>query len=127
MNKWEWFKFELKQLAIVTGKRISQTRKHKQKELILKINAICEKTEITTEEKAELNALQVKLDDMYREKANGAFIRSRARWIELGEKNTSYFYGLEKHRQSKKRINKLKKNETIMDDQKQVNDEIWCF
>lgn len=27
MNKWEWFKFELKQLAIVTGKRISQLRK----------------------------------------------------------------------------------------------------
>lgn len=95
MNKWEWFKFELKQLAIVTGKRISQTRKHKQKELIQKINTICEKTETTTEEKAELNALQVKLDDMYRVKAKGAFIRSRARWIELGEKNMSYFYGLE--------------------------------
>lgn len=84
------------------------------------------KTEIT-EEKAELNALQVKLDDMYREKANGAFIRSRARWLGLGEKNTSYFYGLEKHRQNKKRINKLKKNDTIMDDQKQVNDEIWLY
>lgn len=127
MNKWEWFKFELKQLAIVTGKRISQIRKHKQKELILKINTICEKTETTTEEKAELNALQGKLDDMYRDKANGAFIRSRARWIELGEKNTSYFYGLEKHRQSKKRINKLKKNDIITDDQKQINDEIWLF
>lgn len=57
MNKCEWFKFELQQLAIVTGKRISQTRKHKQEELIIQMNAICQKNEITTEEKAESNTL----------------------------------------------------------------------
>ena len=115
VSKWEWFKFELKLLAIITGKRISKTRKHKQKELIIEINKISEKVEITMEEKTKLIALQGKLDDMYRGKANGAFIRSRARWIERGEKNTSYFYGLQKHQQSKKNINRLKKNYIITD------------
>lgn len=38
-------------------------------------------------EKTELHALQTQLDDIYTEKANGAFIRSRARWLEQGEKN----------------------------------------
>lgn len=67
--------------------------------------------EISTEEKDELQSLQVQCDDKYREKANGAFWSSKARLIEQGEKNTSYFYELEKHRQSKKRISKLKKND----------------
>lgn len=44
INKWERFKFKL------TGKRISQTRKHKQEELVWKINTLCDKTEMSTEE-----------------------------------------------------------------------------
>lgn len=44
--------------------------------------------------------LQTKLDNLSLEKAQGAFIRSQAKWIEFGEKN-SYFCGLEKSRQQK--------------------------
>lgn len=36
---------------------------------------------------------------MYINKAKGAYIRSRARWIEEGKKNTAYFCNLEKRRQ----------------------------
>lgn len=42
-SKWEWFKFQTKQLAITTGKRLSQIRKHKQEETILKICKMCKK------------------------------------------------------------------------------------
>ena len=35
-------------------------------------------------------------------------MRSREKWVELGEKNNYYFLGLEKKRQGKKSINKLK-------------------
>ena len=53
-------------------------------------------------------------------KAKGAQIRSREKWIELGEKNNSYFLGLEKQRQVNKSINKLKddKNSVITDETK---------
>jgi hypothetical protein len=44
---------------------------------------------------------------MYNQKAKGAQIRSREKWVELGEKNNSYFLGLEKQRQVKKSISKL--------------------
>jgi hypothetical protein len=37
----------------------------------------------------------------------GRQIRSRVKWIEEGEKNTAYFLGLEKTRQTKKAINEL--------------------
>ena len=34
-------------------------------------------------------------------------IRSRVQWVEQGEKNTKYFLGLEKTRQTRKTINSL--------------------
>jgi hypothetical protein len=45
---------------------------------------------------------------IYQEKAKGAQVRTREQWVELGEKNNSYFLGLEKKRQVKKSINKMK-------------------
>lgn len=64
---------------------------------------------------------------MYTSKANGAYIRSRARWIEKGEKSSTYFFGLEKQRQTKRKISKLMKNDIILEDQKLVQDEICLF
>ena len=51
------------------------------------------------------------------DKAIGAQIRSRIRWIEEGKRSTSYFLGIEKHRQSHNRIKALvKDNITYSDD-----------
>lgn len=44
---------------------------------------------------------------MFINKAKGAFIRSKAKWLEKGEQNSSYFFKLEKQRQTKNSINKL--------------------
>jgi len=123
-GKWEWFKFETKRLAIETGKGMSRTSKLKHKEILKRINVLCGKTNASEEELTELNSLQKKLDEIYLEKASGAFVRSRARWIEEGEKNTTYFYGLEKSRQSKKRICKLTKNDTVIEDTSQIQEVI---
>jgi len=50
-----------------------------------------------------INLLEIKL-----EKIKGAQVRAREQWVELGDKNNSYFLGLEKKRQVKKSINKIK-------------------
>jgi len=49
---------------------------------------------LSAEKRVELDQLQNELDTLYLEKAKGAFIRSRARWLEEGEKNTTYFLTL---------------------------------
>jgi hypothetical protein len=46
----------------------------------------------------EIENIQTELYDL---KAKGVQIRSNEKWIELGEKNNSYFLGLEKQRQAK--------------------------
>lgn len=127
ISKWEWFKFRVKQQAIETGKKSSFTRKLKQKELVEKISSLCAKSNINTEETEELHKLQNQLDEIYLEKAKGAFVRSKAKWIEQGEKNSSYFYGLEKRRQNKKCITKLYKNGNITQDSVQITEEVNKF
>ena len=55
----------------------------------------------------------------------GVQVRSREKWVELGEKNNSYSLGLEKKRQAKKSINKLKdENGDIICEQTELLKEI---
>ncbi len=42
-------------------------------------------------EKVELAHYQHILDEFYKQKAEGAFVRSRKRWMEEGEQNSSFF------------------------------------
>ena len=64
---------------------------------IKKIHHLNKKLEITIK----------RLDKLYTEKTKGRQIRSRVKWIEEGEKNTAFFLGLEKTRQTKKAMNEL--------------------
>lgn len=127
LMKWEWFKFKIREIAINASKLISRQKKQKQQSLIREINNLCHKTDLALDQQVKSQKLQNQLDNLYLEKAKGAFIRSRARWIEEGEKNTSYFFSLEKHRQTKKKIHKLLINNTVIDHQNQVNEEIRTF
>ena len=56
----------------------------------------------------DIDDLEHKISKAYENKAKGAQVRSRGKWMELGEENNSYFLGLEIKRQAKKSINKLK-------------------
>jgi len=53
---------------------------------------------LTNEDHLNLAKLQNKLDEIYKRKAEGAFIRSRKKWLEEGEQNSAYFFRLEKQR-----------------------------
>ena len=64
------------------------------------------------------NRLKSDLDILLANDAIGYQIRSKAEWVEKGEKNTAYFLNLEKYRQSKNAIFKLTKS-----DGKQVDSE----
>ncbi len=55
----------------------------------------------------QILSLPSKIDDLYIQKAKGAYARSRARWIEKGEKSSNYFCRLKKKRQENNSINSL--------------------
>lgn len=62
--------------------------------------------------------LETQLNELYDRKSKGAQIRSRAKWINEGEKNTKYFLGLEKKQQTQNVIYELqnKKQENVTTD-----------
>ena len=53
--------------------------------------------------------------------------RSKARWTEENEKNTSYFLALEKHNGKNKTIFQLKKDDVLIDRQKDILSEIQSY
>ena len=75
-----------------------------------------------------LGLKKIELDQIINEKAQGAYIRSRAQNYEEGERNSKYFFNIEKRNSYKKSINKLKiANSTITDDQNIILEEMKSF
>lgn len=63
-----------------------------------------------------MTVLMTELDELYKRKAKGAFIRSRRKWIEEGEQNSHYFFNLERINFVNNTISKLNINGIIIDD-----------
>ena len=76
----------------------------------------------------KLKLLNDQLIESRQEKLKGALIRSRAEWLELGEKPRKYFLNLENRNKLNKMINKIKTddNKTIKD-QTKILDELRNF
>jgi len=76
----------------------------------------------------EYESIKTELKDIYEKKGKEAMFRSKARWIEKGEKPTNYFFNLEKRNFEKRVILQLKlENGEIISDMKQINQEIELF
>jgi len=72
--------------------------------------------------------LESKLDNIYNEKAKGIQVRSRAKWIQEGEKSTKYFMRLESQRQGLNVINELQRsNGYVTTNSEEILEEIGSF
>ena len=67
------------------------------------------------------------LAEIERKKCRGAAIRSKIKYLEEGEKCTSFFLGLEKRKQNKMWINALKKDNKIIKETDEVLCEVQAF
>lgn len=65
---------------------------NKEQSLMNELNIYLKKDNLTEDEKVRLDTLKSEIDQIYVDSAKGAFIRSTAKWLEKGEKNTSYFF-----------------------------------
>lgn len=95
--------------------------------LIKEINIHCNKESPTDNDKQKLLTLQTKLDEIYLKKAGGAYIRSRAKWIEDGERSTAYFCRLEKRRQEGNSIKTLLIQNQLCTDPTLITTELTSF
>lgn len=67
-------------------------------------------------------------------KTKGAILRSKVRWHEEGERNTKYFYSLEKRHHDSKTVSKLKVGENcytedqfeILEEEKKFYESLYC-
>ena len=87
--RWELMKFKIREYTLSFSKALNRKKREYESNLLTEISQCCSKPDLNTQEKEELMSLQVKLDDLYLDRAQGAYIRSRAKWIEAGEKNSS--------------------------------------
>ena len=73
----------------------------------------------------EFEALKSEPNEVYSTKGKEAMFRSKVKWVEEGEKPTTYFFNLEKRNYEKKITTQLKvSDEEIISDIKQINKEI---
>ena len=73
----------------------------------------------------EIQEVENQINDHLLIKTQGAIVRSRARYVELGEKNTKYFLNMEKRNYNSRIINKLrlKDNKVTFDLDQILNEE----
>lgn len=96
--------------------------KIKEERVVSKIISLYQKDPayISEEERLTLISEQLKLNEIFYIKAKGAFIRSKKRWIEEGEQNSFYFFGLERYHGKFNLIQQLNINDTVADNPKSI-------
>lgn len=92
-QNWELFKFEAAKYLREYGSSAAKQRKNEEINVITGISALTQipPENLSEEDKTDLASQQSKLNDIYKLKAEGAFVRSRRRWLE-GEQHSSYFF-----------------------------------
>lgn len=120
---WELFKFEAGKFLRQYGAKVAKARTAEEDKLITEISSIFQQHPdvVSEEDKLKIRNLQNKLDDLYRYKAEGAFVRSRKKWLEEGEQNSAYFFRLEKYRSKMNNIHQLNINGTVTNDAKIIS------
>lgn len=124
---WELMKFEIRNLAISVSNKLSKMNKEKEFQIVGKIMSFSGKMNLPEEEVIELATAQAELDEAHEDKARGAFVRSRRKWLEQGEKCTKYFFNLGKSNFERSSLNKLKINDLKCEDEKQISQFVANF
>jgi exonuclease III len=122
---WETIKMEIRSSTICFSKKDALKKRNEIKDTVIKCNNLESQLSTNPSEDIlnEYNEAKLEIEQYNSEKAQGAFIRSKADWAEFGEKNTKYFLNLEKRNYKNKCITTLinEKEETINQSDKILN------
>ena len=120
---WDVMKLQIRASSIKYAKQQKAKQKRTEKTLERKLEnniSEIEKRQIRT----ELEIKKQSLEQWINYKTQGSIIRSRTRWYNEGEKNTKYFFELEKRHFNSKAIRNLKidNNTTLNTDEEILNE-----
>ena len=109
---WEMIKMEIRAFTIAFSKKKAKRKRDEESILLSEMMKLQSKLRATYSDslKAELERIKFKLSKIVGIKTRGTIVRSRARWYEYGERNSKYFYNLEKKNRKKKHITSLVNN-----------------
>ena len=108
---WDDLKEQVKRISIKHTVRKVRERRAKKDKLSTELNGLRQANQPDNE---KIRRKENELQQILNQETEGHQIRSRAQWIEQGEKPTSFFYGLEKTRQKSGTITRLKKESTTI-------------
>lgn len=120
-SNWELLKFETAKYLRKQGSLMAKERRIQEANIIAKLASVSSLSCPNEDEQAELVTLQLELDKLYKNKAEGAFIRSRKQWMEKGEQNSAYFFGLEKCHFKNNSVEQLKIDGVVTDDHAKIS------
>ena len=120
---WDFCKIRIKEFSITYSIKKSQQYRNKIEMMEDKIQQFESKIHLSlnNEEKQSLLLTKKKIeqeyDQIYEASAKGAQVRSRAKYVEDGERNSKYFLNLEKNHQNNNSISSIKNelNEQVTD------------
>ena len=104
---WEILKARIKKATIKFSRTTASETSLVVAELLEKVNEYEERLPLDEQEHELWQKTKLELEDKIMDKTKGMIFRSKVKWYEEGEKNTKYFYSLEKARYNAKTCYKL--------------------
>ena len=128
-DKWEQIKLAIMYKARELSNRIAEAKGQNFRELEEALEKYDERDieAMTDNDKAIYEKLKFDHGQILEEKAQSAIFRSKSTWYNEGEKNTRYFYNLERARSSAKNMNKIICNNEEISDSKVISHELHKF
>ena len=119
--KWDLIKYEIRAFSIKYSKDKAKQKRDDKRKLEAELSQLeTKEAELDRNEELVIENLRSELKKMYHEETQGLIIRSRAKWSEEGEKNTSYFFNLEKYNKTCKNIKKIIHNDKEVTNQAEI-------
>ena len=123
--RWDLIKMEIRGFTVKYSKNKARKIRSTEASLQNQINALYKRANDQPNNKqiiCEIQNIRFRLQKIMQHKTKGAILRSRVRWHESGERNTRYFYNLERRNYEKKTVTKLKRpnNGAVTNDQFEI-------